>query len=73
MKKLHIKIKNPQDMQEFINRADSISAGVNVYKGHFVIEGGSILGMMTLINEPFIVEYPSSAEDFEQFINQFAI
>lgn len=73
MKKLHIKIKSPKEMQEFINRADNITTGINVHKGHFVIDGGSILGMMNLVNEPFIVEYPSSAEDFEQFIKQFAI
>lgn len=73
MKKVKIQISGVYDVTQFVQQASQVDApGVNVYKGHMAVDGASLMGMLALdTSNGLEVEYPESAKEFDNFIQQF--
>ena len=72
MKKMVIKIHGINDLNEFVQQARFVDGDILVKKGHFVIDGKSILGMFSIDpTQGCTVEYPEDATNFELFLQQF--
>ena len=67
-----IKMNNVTDVMNFVKEASKIEGDVTVLKGRYIIDGKSIMGVMSIdMSTGMIVEYPADAVDFENFISQF--
>lgn len=67
-----IKITSVNDVINFVKEASKIEEDVTVLKGRYVIDGKSIMGVMSIdMSTGMTVEYPAEAKDFENFISQF--
>ena len=75
MKRVKIKIDGINDIIRFIEQAVLVEEpGVHVYKGSVVIDGTSLVGMLSLDTSKGIeVEYPSSAENFSKYLKDYLI
>lgn len=69
MKKMLIKINDISDVSAFVNQATKIEKDVTIYKGRYVINGKSLLGMFSLdLTTGVFVEFPEDEKDFEIFL-----
>ena len=67
-----IKMNSVTDVMNFIKEASKIEGDVTVLKGRYIIDGKSIMGVMSIdMSTGMTVEYPEDAIDFENFISQF--
>lgn len=67
-----IKINSVTDVMNFVKEASKIEGDVTVLKGRYIIDGKSIMGVMSIdMSAGMTVEYPADAIDFENFISQF--
>ena len=67
-----IKMNNVTDVMNFVKEASKIEGDVTVLKGRYIIDGKSIMGVMSIdMSTGMTVEYPADAVDFENFISQF--
>lgn len=67
-----IKINSVTDVMNFVKEASKIEGDVTVLKGRYIIDGKSIMGVMSIdMSTGMTVEYPADAVDFENFISQF--
>ena len=67
-----IKMNNVTDVMNFVKEASKIEGDVTVLKGRYIIDGKSIMGVMSIdMSTGMTVEYPADAIDFENFISQF--
>ncbi len=67
-----IKMNNVTDVMNFVKEASKIEGDVTVLKGRYIIDGKSIMGVMSIdMSTGMTVEYPVDAVDFENFISQF--
>lgn len=72
MKYKTIKILGLNDLSNFIKKANEVKGDVLVYRGKFVVDGKSIMGMMSIdVSDGCKVEYPDNATDFEQYLENF--
>ena len=73
MNKVRIKISGLYDITRFVEQASKVGGtGVIVSNGRMIIDGSSLMGMMSLdTSKGIMVEYPSSAEEFHNFIQEF--
>lgn len=69
-----IKIELITDLQKFVVKASEVEGEVLVQKSYWIVNGKSILGVMSLdFSEGVTVTYPANEWEFEQFIEQFEI
>ena len=74
--KRKIKIKNPQGLHArpasvFVKIANKFESEVTVKKGSEIVNGKSIMGLMTLAaNEGAMIEIEASGEDAEQALKE---
>lgn len=74
LKSKFIKMNNITDITNFIKEASKIKDDITVYKGRYIIDGKSVMGIMSIdISTGMTVEYPETAIDFEKFISQFEV
>lgn len=67
-----IKMNSVTDVMNFVKEASKIEGDVTVLKGRYIIDGKSIMGVMSIdMSTGMTVEYPADAVDFENFISQF--
>ena len=67
-----IKMNSVTDVMNFVKEASKIEGDVTVLKGRYIIDGKSIMGVMSIdMSTGMTVEYPADAIDFENFISQF--
>lgn len=67
-----IKMNSVTDVMNFIKEASKIEGDVTVLKSRYIIDGKSIMGVMSIdMSTGMTVEYPADAIDFENFISQF--
>ena len=67
-----IKMNSVSDVMNFVKEASKIEGDVTVLKGRYIIDGKSIMGVMSIdMSTGMTVEYPTDAVDFENFISQF--
>lgn len=72
MKTKFIKMSDINDIVNFVNEASKVESDINVLKGRYIINGKSIMGVMSIdMSTGMTVEYPADAIDFENFISQF--
>lgn len=72
VKSVYVKIHGINDMTSFVKIASTVEGDVTCRKGRYVVDGKSIMGVMSLdISTGVTVEYPKSAEEFDLFISQF--
>ena len=73
MKKTVIKLNEIYDISLFIEKASRVKEpGVIVRKGSVVLDGTSLIGMLSLDTKDGItVEYPDNEIEFETFIKEF--
>ena len=72
MKTKFIKMSDINDIANFVNEASKVESDINVLKGRYIINGKSIMGVMSIdMSTGMTVEYPADAIDFENFISQF--
>lgn len=67
-----IKMNSVTDVMNFVKEASKIEGDVTVLKGRYIIDGKSVMGVMSIdMSTGMTVEYPADAVDFENFISQF--
>lgn len=72
MKTIFIKMGNITDISTFVANASKIEKDVTVYKGRYVINGKSLLGIFSIdLTSGAIVEFPEDEIEFENFLNTF--
>lgn len=74
MKAMKIKMTLITDIYEFVNKASDIVGEVLVQKDYYIVNGKSILGVMSLdFSGTVNVAYPENEIDFEKFLEQFKV
>lgn len=74
MKTKYISIFGINDLVNFCSKANEVEGDVLVSKGKFVVDGKSMMGLMSIdVSSGCKIEYPEDAEDFETFIENFSI
>lgn len=74
LKSKFIKMNNITDITNFIKEASKVKDDITVYKGRYIIDGKSVMGVMSIdISTGMTVEYPETAIEFEKFISQFKV
>ena len=74
MKTMKIKMTLITDIYEFVNKASNIVGEVFVQKGYYIVNGKSILGVMSLdFSGTVNVTYPENEIEFESFLKQFEV
>lgn len=69
--KITVKINTIDNLKQFAEMAYKILDDITVYQGKYVIDGKSILGLMSLnLNSPIIVEFPYYASQFKYYLEQ---
>lgn len=64
-----ISIETFKDMMDFVNEASKVFGDVLIRKGKYVIDGKSIMGIVSIDPSTGItVEYPEDATDFGAFL-----
>ena len=73
MKKIKIKISGADNITRLVEQASLVEEpGVYIHKGKTIIDATSLVGMLALdTSQPIIVEFPSSAIDFENYLKEF--
>ena len=72
MKKTFIKIHGINDVNNFVNEARKVEGDVLVSRGHFCVDGKSILGMFSIdVSQGCTVEYDEDEEYFDSFLKNF--
>lgn len=67
-----IKMNSVTDIMNFVKEASKIEGDITVLKGKYIIDGKSIMGVMSIdMSTGMTVEYPADAINFENFISQF--
>ena len=75
MNKAKIKISGLYDITRFVEAASKVEGhGVIVNNGRTAVDGSSLVGMLSLdTSKPILVEYPSSATEFNNFLQEFIL
>lgn len=69
-----IKMNELTTIYVFAERARAVDGDVILHKGHFSVDGKSLLGIMSIdMTDGVVVEYPTDAIDFENFVKEFEV
>ena len=72
MKKRFIKINGIADVTAFVKMASQVEGDVTLYRGKYVVDGTSLLGVFSVDpSEGVMVEYPENEEVFDEFVKNF--
>lgn len=67
-----IKITGIYEASKLVEEAMKVDGEVTVKRGKYAIDAKSFMGIMAIgIAEGAVIEYPETATDFENFLNQF--
>lgn len=70
----NVKINSISDIKDFVKYSTAIDGDVTCSKGKYMIDGKSIMGLMSIdLSGGIKVEYPADATDFDNFLNQFEV
>lgn len=74
MKNVNVIINGVNDVCDFIKAANLVDGDVILYKGRYIVDGKSIMGVLSLdMTSEVNVEYPEDATLFEQAISKFIV
>lgn len=70
-----IRLERIDEIIAFINNAMAVSEGeVYVKRDRYSVNGTSLMGLISIdVTKGITVEYPSSATEFEAFLNEFEV
>ena len=72
MESVKIKLIDIDEIREFVNEAMKVDGEVDVHKGRYVIDGKSIMGMMSIdVFSGIEFFFPPTAADFKLFLTRF--
>lgn len=72
MESVKIKLIDIDEIREFVNEAMKVDGEIDVHKGRYVIDGKSIMGMMSIdVFSGIEVFFPPTAADFKVFLTRF--
>jgi phosphotransferase system HPr-like phosphotransfer protein len=72
MIKKYIKINTISDIKAYLEHAKQVSGDITIRKGKYVVDGKSIMGIFSFDGSTgFTIEYPDTAEEFDNFISNF--
>jgi phosphotransferase system HPr-like phosphotransfer protein len=76
--KVKLLLNKFEDIQKFVRISNTYDSDINVYKGHYIIDGKSLLGVMSLnLSETIEVEIITNNEldidSFESSMRQFEV
>ena len=67
-----VKITTISDVKDLIKYTRAVDGDVLIKKGSFVVDGTSILGVLSLdMSTPVEIVYPQDALELEGFLNNF--
>lgn len=74
--RVKINLSLTENVKKFVNEARTFLSDINVYKGNYIVDGKSILGLFSInTSEGIEVEIMSNDKDeitrFENMISQF--
>ena len=70
----HIKMNELSKIYAFSEKARNVNGDVIIKKGHFAVDGKSMLGIMSInLSEGATIEYPNDATEFDAFVKEFEI
>lgn len=70
----YIKMTNITDLTTFVVNASKVEGDVIVHKGKYVIDGKSLMGLMSIdISTGAAVEYPTEAAEFDAYVQNFEV
>ena len=74
MKEMIISIKGLNDVYTFVSKAQEVDGDITVQRGRYAVDGKSVLGIFSLdMSQNVVIEYPETAKEFEDFINNFEV
>ena len=69
MQSKSIRLSSIQDAKEFVLLASRCEFDIDLYSGHVVIDGKSIIGVLSLdLHRVLTVKYSGNNEAFEEFL-----
>ena len=70
-----IRLENIDEIVVFVNKAMTVSEGeVYVKRDRYVVNGASLMGLISIdATKGITVEYPSSAKEFDAFLDEFEV
>jgi len=72
MKKMFVKIHGINDVNAFVQQARLDDGDILVSRGHYCIDGKSIMGMFSIdTSQGCTVEFPETEKDFENFLQKY--
>jgi len=72
MKKVKIRIIGVNDIINFVEEAQKVESDVNMYKGRYVVDAKSILGVFSINTDTGVeIEYDENEKDFEKYLQRF--
>lgn len=78
MEKIKILLNKVEDIQKFVRITTSFSSDINVHKDSYIVDGKSILGLMSLdLTKPvevmIITDEPINVNSFKAAMRQFQL
>lgn len=70
----HIKMTGVKDVCDMVILAQRTLGDVIIKKGHYVVDGKSLMGVFSLdMSDGVIIEYPKTADDLDDFLLKFEV
>lgn len=68
----NIKVHSIKDICDMIQMAQAVKGDVTIYKGHYVVDGKSAMGVFSIdISDGAKIEYPNDELEFDDYLKQF--
>ena len=72
MKELSIKVRGIHDICRLTAAARLVDGDVTIKRGNHVIDAKSVMGVFSIdMSDGVTIQYPDSATDFENFLQEF--
>lgn len=73
MKTTMIRLKNVSEAQEFVEAAGKCDYEIDVKYNRIVVDAKSLLGVLSICNNPFMVCESGSDENFTKLLERFSV
>lgn len=69
MKEVKIKLSSVQDAKDFVNLAGRCDFDIDLYYGHMMIDGKSLIGVLSMdLTRILVVKFEGENIEFEDFL-----
>lgn len=69
MKEVKIKLSSVQDAKDFVNLAGRCGFDIDLYYGHMMIDGKSLIGVLSMdLTRILVVKFEGENTEFEDFL-----